>query len=388
VNRDTFSQELRFASTFSEALDFQAGVYYQNNENDYINITSLGSGHPFSGVLWPAEGLLLTGDGGQKTDAYAVFSEGNFRMTDRLEFTAGARYSKEKKEFNLRSIGIPEELRVTPENDWDKLTYRAGAKYRLNDNVMMYASYTTGFRSGGFNEQATSPVTAALSFDEETADAFELGLKSDLLDGRMRLNLAAFYTEYSDLQLEAVVPLAESPSGQETTLINAGASTSQGMELEVVVQPTEFLAIQGSLGFLDAEYDEFNCDLDRNPANGNEDCSMLEVKRTPDVTASGGITYDQPIMDAGRISFNLNFTYTDSYYHGVFEAESSKHDEVTLLNGSIMFYQSDDRYRIGVFARNILDEEYQAVGLGVANLWGTSAYGAPRTFGLEIGFNY
>ena len=227
-----------------------------------------------------------------------------------------------------------------------------------------------------------------LSFDEETSDAFELGLKSDLLDGRMRLNLAAFYTEYRGLQLEAVIPVADSPIGQETVLTNAGASTSQGVELEVMVRLTEFLTIQGSLGYLDAKYDEFNCDLDRNPANGNEDCSVLEVKRTPDATASGGITYDQPIMDAGRISFNLNFTYTDSYFSGVFNSASSVHEKVTLLNGSVMFYQSDDRYRIGVFARNILDEEYQTTGLGVANLWGTSAYGSPRTFGLEIGFNF
>lgn len=388
VNRDTFSQELRFASTFWEALDFQAGVYYQNNELDYNNNTSLGSGHPFSGILWPAEGLLLTGDGSQKADSYAVFSEGNYRMTDRLGFTLGVRYNKDEKEFNLRPIGVPEEFRVTPENDWDRTTYRAGVDYRLNDNVMTYASYTTGFKSGGFNEQATSPATAVLSFDQETADAFELGLKSDLLDGRMRLNLAAFYTEYRGLQLEAVIPVPDSLIGQETVLTNAGASTSQGVELEVLVRLTEFLTIQGSLGILDAEYDEFNCDLDRNPANGNEDCTVLEVKRTPDVTASGAITYDQPIMDAGRISYNLNFTYTDSYFNGVFMSASSEHEEVTLLNGSIMFYQSDDQYRIGVFARNILDEEYQTTGLGVANLWGTSAYGAPRTFGLEIGFNF
>jgi len=388
VNRDTSSQELRFASSFSEAFDFQVGVYYQSNDFDYLNITSLGSGHPFSGIAWPAEGLLLTADGGQKTDAYAVFTEANFHMTDRLGFTLGARYSKEEKEFNLRGLGIPEEDRVTPKDDWDRVTYRASVDYRLNDNAMIYASNTTGFKSGGFNEQATTPETALLSFDEETANAFELGLKSDLLDGRMRLNLAAFYTEYDDLQLEAVIPVPDSPAGQETTLTNAGKSTAQGMELEVMVLLTKSLTIQGTVGYLDAEYDEYECDLDKNPENGNEDCTVLEVKRTPGLTASGGITYDQPMLDAGRISYNLNFTYTDSYFNGVFNSASSEHEEVTLLNGSIMFYQSDDRYQIGVFARNILDEEYQAVGLGVANLWGTSAYGAPRTVGLKISFNF
>lgn len=388
VYRDTFSQEIRFASEFSDKVDFQVGVYFQNNELDYINNTSLGSGHPFSGIAWPAEGLLQTGDGGQKTDTHAVFTEVNIHATDRLGFTVGARYTKDEKEFNLRPIGVPEEFRVIRDNDWDSLTYRLGTDFRINEKVMVYATFSTGFKSGGFNEQATSPATAALSFDEEEADSFEIGIKSDLFNNRLRLNAVAFYTEYDGLQLDSVIPVPDSPIGQESTITNAGSSTAQGLEIEAVALLTEFLTIQGTLGYLDAKYDEFNCDLDRNPANGNEDCTVLDIKRVPDLTASGGITYDQPVLDTGRVSYNLSFTYTDSYYNDVFNSVGSQHEEVFLLDGSITFYEYDDRYRIGVFARNILDEVYQASGLGIANIWTMTTYGAPRTYGLELGFNF
>jgi len=388
VYRDTYSQELRFASDFSDVLDFQGGVYFQKNELEYINNTSLGSGHPFSGIAWPAEGLLQTGDGGQTTDTWAVFGEANYHINDRLGFTLGARYSYEEKDFELRPIGIPEELRVNEKNDWDQITFRVGADYRLSDDVMLYSTLSTGSKSGGFNEQATTPATAALSFDEEEADAFEVGLKSDLFGGRLRFNAAAFMTEYSGLQLDSVIPVPESEIGQESVITNAGESTVYGLELEAVGRITEQLTLRGTVGFLDAEYDEFSCDLDRNPENGNEDCTVLDVKRTPDLTASGGITWDQPVLGRGSFEYNLSFTYTDAYYNDIFNRVGSEHEEVVLVNGSITFFEVDERYRIGVFARNILDEEYQAAGLGVANLWGFSTYGAPRTIGLTVGFNF
>jgi iron complex outermembrane receptor protein len=388
VYRDTFSQELRFASNISNVFDYQVGVYFQNNELDYINHTSLGSGHPFSGILWPAAGLLQTGDGGQETDTFAVFGEANYHLTEKWGLTLGARYTEEEKDFNLRPIGVPESGRVVTDNDWDSVTYRLGTDYRLNDEIMLYATFSTGFKSGGFNEQATSPATAALSFDEEEADAFEVGMKSDLFDGRLRLNVAAFYTEYEGLQLDSVVPVEGSAIGQESTITNAGSSTVQGVEIEATARVTEYLTLQGTLGYLDAEYDEFDCDLDRNPANGNEDCTVLDVKRTPEVTASGGITFDQPVADLGSLSYNLNFTYTDSYYNDVFNSVGSEHEDVFLLNGSITLYEAGERYRIGIFGRNLTDEEYQTSGLGVANLWSFSTYGAPRTYGLELGFNF
>ncbi len=382
VYRDTFSQELRFAQSASERFSYVAGLYYQDNSLDYENNTGLGAGHPFSGVLWPASGLLQDGDGGQDTKAYAAFAEGNFNITDSTRITLGARWSDEEKDFNLRPIGTTE--RVNQSNSWSDVTYRAGLDHKFSDNVMAYATYSTGFKSGGFNEQATSLATAALSFDEEQADSIEVGLKSDLAGGRLRLNLAAFYVTYEDLQLDSVIPVPGSAIGQESTITNAGESTSQGFEAELLWLATENLTLQGTLGYLDAEYDEFNCDLDRTPANGNEDCSVLEVKRTPELTGSAGATYSWGIGSWGSGSANLNATHTDEFFNDIFNSEGSKHESVTLLNASLSLYNESDSLRVSLYGRNLTDEEYQTSGLGVANLWTFSTFGNPMSYGLEI----
>ena len=108
----------------------------------------------------------------------------------------------------------------------------------------------------------------------------------------MRLNLALFYVEYEDLQLDSVVPVEGSEIGQESVITNAGETTSWGVEVDFRWRPTESLTIDSTLGYLDSEYDEFDCNLDGDVSNGNEDCSVLDVKRTPEWTASLGATYD------------------------------------------------------------------------------------------------
>jgi len=388
VYRDTFSQELRFAHSPTDRLHYVAGVYYQDNSLDYENNTGLGSGHPLSGVpgFWPATGLLQDGDGSQDTTAYAVFAEGNYNITDRLRATIGARWSDEDKDFNLRPIGLTE--RVDQSNSWSDVTYRAGLDMKFTDNVMGYVTYSTGFKSGGFNEQATSLATAALSFDEEEANSIEVGIKSDLAGGRLRLNLAAFHVVYKDLQLDSVIPVPGSAIGQESTVTNAGESTSQGLEAELLWLATDGLTLQGTIGYLDAEYDEFQCDLDRAVPADNEDCSVLEVKRTPKITASVGTTYSWGLENWGTSSLNVNGTHTDDFFNDIFNSEGSKHEEVDLLNASVSFYNQAETLRVSLYGRNLTDEIYQTSGLGVANLWTFSTFGNPRSYGVEANFKF
>lgn len=130
TDRETWSQELRFSSDISDSLSIVAGVYYQNNDLSYFNHTSLGSGHPFSGIAWPADGLFLTADGTQSTKAWSVFSEANFHLNDRLRAFAGLRYTDEKKSFFLRPLEAAGEVgSISDSNSWDKATYRVGFDY-------------------------------------------------------------------------------------------------------------------------------------------------------------------------------------------------------------------------------------------------------------------
>ncbi len=389
VYRDTWSQELRFAQQATDDFNYVVGLYYQENNLDYENYTSLGSAHPGTlGGVWGPEGLFLTADGSQDTEAWAVFADGHYSLTDGIRLTLGARYSDEEKDFDLRPLGFPEIGRAVENDSWDDVTYRAGLDYALNDNMLAYLTYATGFKSGGFNEQAGTFESASASFDPEEADSFELGLKSDLFDNTLRLNLAAFYVEYSDLQLDTVVPIDQAP-GQESRVTNAGEVTSWGVEADFLWLPTDRLTIVGTLGYLDSEYDDFDCNLDGDVSNGTEDCTVLDVKRAPEWTASLGATFNIPLEKwGGGLDMNVNGTYTDEFYNDILNTEASTHEDVALLNASISYLTSNEKVRVSLYGRNLTDEEYQTSGLGAANLWSFSTYGNPQTYGIEVDLRF
>ena len=400
IYRDTWSAELRYAQDWNDRFSYVAGLYYQDNQLDYENNTALSAllGGPVclcnSAVITSPDGqrsAALSGNGDQTVEAYAVFAEGNYNITEATRVTLGARWSNEDKTFRLRPIGAAGALAVSNSavieversQSWSDTTFRLGVDHRFNDDILGYLTYSTGFKSGGFNEQATTIQTAVLSFDPETADAIEAGLKTELLDRRVRLNTAVFYNKYEDLQLDSVIPVPESQIGQESVITNAGKSTAWGVEVEASVLVTDNFTVGGSIGYLNAEYDEYSCDLDRNAANGNEDCSVLTMKRVPELQAHLEANYDIPVA-IGTLGFNANWTYTDEFFNDIFNSQASVHDSVDLLNASINLRGEDDRWRVSVFGRNLTDETYQASGLGIANIWSYSVYGAPRTYGIEL----
>lgn len=400
IYRDTWSAEVRFAQDWSDRLNYVAGAYYQDNSLDYENNTALSAllGGPVclcnSAVITSPNGqrsAALSGNGEQQVEAIALFAEGSYKLTDATSVTVGLRWSKEDKDFRLRPIGAAGALftnndaiiEATESESWSDTTYRVGLDHQFSDAVLGYVTFSTGFKSGGFNEQATTIQTAVLSFDPENAEAFEAGIKSELFDRRLRLNVAAFHNKYEDLQLDSVIPVPESQIGQESVITNAGSSTAYGLEVEFTALLTDNFYIAGSLGYLKAEYDEYSCDLDRNATNGNEDCSVLSMKRVPETQGHLEANYDLPIS-LGTLGFNANWTYTDEFFNDIFNSEASVHESVGLLNASINLRAASDRWRVSVFGRNLTDEIYQASGLGVANIWSYSVYGAPRTYGLEV----
>ncbi|MEH6585758.1 MAG: TonB-dependent receptor [Halioglobus sp.] len=387
IYRDTYSQEIRFAGN-TDNLDYVVGGYYQQNDMDYENYTSLGPDHPFAGLapVIPVGGGLTDADGSQEATSYAIFGEGSYAISDAMSFTAGIRYSDEEKDFELSPLFFPTEARVERSDSWDDITYRLGVDYQMSDETMIYASFSTGFKSGGFNEQAGTLVSAATGFDPEEAESFEVGMKSDFLDNTLRLNIAAFYVEYTDLQVDSVVPIPG--VGQESIVTNAGEVTSYGIEADLMWLATDNLTIDGTLGLLDAEYDEFDCNRSGVPGSPDEDCTDFDVKRTPDATGSLGATYSFGLSKGGAMDLNVNATYTDSFYNDIINSDSSEHEEVTLLNASVSYFSANEKFRLALFGRNLTDEEYQTSGLSVANLWNFSTYGNPLTYGVELEFNF
>lgn len=406
---EQYSTELRFASTAWEKFDFVTGVYYFHQEYDLERNTFLAIAQPEP----VAHRLSFTG---QEHDAWSVFGELNYHVNDALTLTVGGRYSDEEKKFYQEPFGAFPNTgpRVNNKESWSDFGPKFGLQYRFNPDLMAYATYQKGFKSGGFNGRCGQVVTCLLSFDPEEVDGYEVGMKAEFFENRVRTNLALFWSEYDDLQRGAIVPL---PPGavnpQETVTDNAAAATIRGVELEITALPAEGLQLGLSLGYLDAEYDDFcadvngaavyasqptsNCggavtqttNLDNPGGPGaylvDEDNSDFSIARAPKWNITVNATYDFLLGNGASIILNGRYTWVDELYTDV--SEQSLREDVTLVDASISYEDAQGRYRLSVFGKNLTDEVYADSRTLVPPLFDTRAVNAPRRWGVEFAWN-
>ncbi|MBT4522678.1 MAG: TonB-dependent receptor, partial [Halieaceae bacterium] len=300
---EQFSQELRLVSPGGETIDWIAGAYYQRNELDISRrlntLDFLQSGPLSTSALYaPDPGVPSVFD--QEAESWAVFAQGTWNATDALRLTLGLRYNEETKDLDktteseglqVRAASNPDLLVYSdPANfysiadlrqhsftglsrDEDKVTYSGNIQWDVGDSTMLYASVSTGFKAGGFDEaysgagyeiRLVHPITNApiggsvpgndpsiLEYEDEEVLAYELGAKMSLLDGAAELNFAVFRMEYDNLQTSSLV-------GDAFRVGNAGESISQGVELDGRILLSERLTIGGAMAYLDAHYKDFS----------------------------------------------------------------------------------------------------------------------------------
>ena len=276
ANYQQDSHELRLTYDASGKLSFVSGLYYWDSNYD-IPLSSW-VGFPVPGTI-----LDIYQYTEQTTESYAVFLEGDYAVTDALTLTLGGRYTedeKESKQFgNINTITAP--FTDHPDENWDEFTPRVGARYAINDDVMVFATYSKGYRSGGFNGRVNSLEEARQPYDTETVDNYELGVKSEWWDNRVRVNANLFYMEYDDKQESAFVAAV----GFVQT--NAGKAESDGAEVEVQYVLRENWSVYGSVGYADAQYDEYIVDE-------FTDYSGNDLTRAPEWTANVGTQVGLP----------------------------------------------------------------------------------------------
>jgi iron complex outermembrane receptor protein len=386
--REQYSLETRFSSDFSDRLKMTVGAMYWGQTLD-ANATSLLGFLRFLG-----DPTALT-DPNQSTadykvDSYAVFGEAEYKLAEAFSLFLGGRYTKEEKSFSIR----PQVRRSTiatgfwPEYSdsakFSKPTIRAGYRWEIADGINNYFTYSQGYKSGGYNEQAMS-ATSALPFREETADSFELGLKTETPDRRLRFNAAAFYVKYNDLQRDAVVPFIDPITGlpgQETRTTNAGRAEVYGLELELGAVPVDGLTLGASMGYQKARYLEFFTDIDGNGTN--EDASFLKLRNVPKITANVTANYEFPPAAWGQISLNADANYQSEYESVTLNAPFTQGQARTLVGASIHWSDPSERYRVSVYGRNLLDKVYRVSANSVAGLFNFTNYAPPRSFGVEF----
>jgi len=229
---DHISQEFRLASPENDDFDYVLGVYFLDQK-----ITGTNDSVAPLAFLVPSDttGFLLESRADSEVDvsSFAAFAHGNYQLTDSLELTAGLRYTKEEKEidYSISDTG-PFFTNATLKDDRSASNWspKASLNWFVNEDVMIYGSYSKAYKSGGWNADMVASADA-IAFDDEEVDSFEIGMKSTLLDGRMRFNATAYHANYTDYQVFSFVPL--SSGGTLITLTNAGEVTTQGVEMDL-----------------------------------------------------------------------------------------------------------------------------------------------------------
>ena len=426
-NRETFQQEFRLASKFDGAFNFVTGVFYQTDETSFNVVQYLGIFELF-GLAGPDDNpIVITNN--QDMDSTGVFFDATIDFADTWTIAGGVRYTSEEKKFFSRPstpfafYGMsPGDWPFDPNNvsqfpcdavntcqtdsrKWDEPTYRLMVSNQFNDDLYGYLSFSHGFKSGGYSDQAGSALAVPLSvtrYEPEEADSFEVGLKLDFLDGRARLNTAVFFVEYTDMQRAAIVTNTAT-AAQETVVFNAGQVSASGIELEGSFLFNENWSGRLNLGYLDAEFDEFllDLDLDGTCTPGTALCQDLSgrpVSRAPELQFGADLTYNTQIGDAGGLRAQVSVYYQDknTFYYAApaFEVDQSAAfmsqwdtdiEEYTLFDAFVTYTHDSGKWYASIYGKNLSDERYHSASQYVGGLWTFSTYAPPLTYGIEFG---
>ncbi|HEY8351135.1 MAG TPA: TonB-dependent receptor, partial [Sphingomonadales bacterium] len=397
---DQFSQELQLFGDIGERGQWLVGGYFARETSDVL----------FDAwFLQPMVGPALHLDSALKTRSYAAFTSVTLGLTDDLSVTGGLRYSKDKKKFSDRAdfvsnpflggapssvyadgvvfvpdVGpMPAFLPVgtvkTAERSWDELSPKASIEYRASDDVFLYGSWSRGYKSGSFNGRALTASPGPVAYEPETVTAYELGAKLDLLDNRLRLNLAAFQTDYNDIQVTVLI--ADGPV-VNTPTVNAGKARIRGFEAELAAVPAPGLRIDGSLGYVDAEFRRLNAPTTF-PNAEVPFTTDAKFAQTPEWTATLGVQYEVPLGNAGSITLRGDINHRSKIYPNVPNIEMVADGSLTLINARITYLSPNEDWQFAVFGTNLTDEEYKSFGF-VAFGIATGYYGPPRQYGVSV----
>lgn len=396
---DSQSIEVRFASSWGDGFDYVAGLYYAEDDWTQVNDVKV--------FTAPAR-IGSFGTNKQEGKSYAAFAQGDIHFLESWTLTLGARFTKDEKTYSLESDSLTNgavtgSFFAAKDDDWNNFSPRVALEYGLSEDIMLYGTVSQGYKGGGYNSRATLPELVG-PYEEETVTAYEIGIKSDWMGGRMRLNAAAFINEYEDLQVSVQRP---GSIRAESITTNVAEAEISGLEVEMTIIPIENLQVGVNLGFMDPEYTDFCDDTDGasdffpSDCGGSElefapgqwliaeDQTGLDLANAPEKSASLLIDYDIPLSDLGILILHGDWRYTDEYNTwGRSNNAGFYRDDVTIFNAHISFTDSDERYKVTVYGRNLSDEEVisGAVVTGANPI--TRFYQPPREGGIELIYNF
>lgn len=401
-----FQQEFQMSSTGDGPLNWVIGAFLFDDEalHDYPFPFSFGqfvTGPPVGGTY---DTVFIHGFSNLDTFAWALFGQASYRLNDHLRAHVGIRYSDEEKEIDFESYSFlpispaltgPEYVadRPTPsgmpavtyqdETDSDSVTPRFGIDFILNENVMFYFGATRGFKSGGYNTVLFGPVPEAVK--PETIWSFEGGFKSTLADGKLRLNASAFYYDYKDIHQN--VDLADNAQGY-ANVRNAGDAEVFGIEADMVFALTDRFVVDGMFSYLDTELKDLMAPDLNVPQNPSIDQTGNPLPRAPEFTVGFGAAYTMPIQP-GEVTLRGDYYYMDDErYWSVFKDPLNSGDSYTRVNARLQFDHNSGKWSIAAYARNMFDEDAESNGFRSTTFGNLRTYQPPRTWGVNVRYNF
>ena len=379
-----FTQELRYSGSIGENFTYVAGAYYFNQAAESFRPFALGDF--LTGV--PGLELPITQTSAVDTESYAAFFSGDYDLSERLTLSIGGRITHEEKNAVYKQedlfVGIFPNITFVGSTSDDDFSPTVSLAYDLNADAMIYGRFARGFKSAGFNTDFSASATD-LTVSPESASTFEIGLRSDLLQNRVRFNAAAFTTDYKDLQVSQI-------TGSGVILRNAAQASISGVETELSAVLSEYLSIDASLGYLDAQYDDFPaCPVPgfAAPSEVKANCSGNRIVLAPEWTVALGVELTYPIASLdGEWLVRADWNHQSEIF---FEPQNTNR----LSGGDRSLINLRAGVRTGawdfmVWAENLTDETYVAFAddRSAIAVPLTRAFGAPQTYGVTIRARY
>ncbi|WP_299976398.1 TonB-dependent receptor [uncultured Pseudoteredinibacter sp.] len=420
---DQISQEIRFTSPGGETVDWIAGAFWQSTDlafNDSITIptNSLFGIGPLA-TFAPLRGTATQRTFNQESDLWSVFAQATWNINDEFRLNLGARYTSEDKEASRRQyhvdasgtdVGANNPLlnalygafliepydTISGDRDEGAFTPLITAQWDVNADTMLYATWTTGFKGGGFDVRSNGhpdpsyvgavhprtgqQVVGVFEYEEEKATSIELGGKFTLAEGAAELNVALFRTEYEDLQTSQF----DGTLGFNVT--NAGEATSQGIEMDGRWLLSEGLTLTGSAAYLDFEYDSFpngQCafGIESNSATHPGLCDFSGERRefTPELQGTLSLDHVMPIGEDFELHSTLDLIYSDEYFASPTLDQNLVQEAYTKVNLRVGFGAADGQWEVALVGKNLTDEDVVTFG-NVAPLSTTLTGGAGAAY--------
>ncbi len=385
VEYDAFSQELQLSGSLNQ-LDYLVGLFYFKEDADVFNpITFFGAfGLPTANNRY-----------GLEAESVAAFGQVDWRpaaFDDRLTVTLGLRWTEEEKD---QYVDQPGNYSAQADDTFNNTSPALALAYAVSDDVNVYGRVARGWKSGGFNGEASSEQRFVNAYDDEDVTAYEIGVKSRMLDGRLQVNAAVFYNDIENFQLSVFEGAAAA-----SLVENVPEFVTSGFELEAIAQVSENLRVNLSYGYLDAEYEEFSNDFtlfDKDDAG---------VPYSPENSLSVGLDWSIARTSYGEWDLHADYSYRDDYtpFIDPDQVQASQIESRSLLNARLALRDiplGGGTMTVALWGQNILDEEYrintipfggvdQRVapngGSGVG--WTASYFGDPRTYGVEVRYDF